>query len=177
MPPESDLHRTKFSSGDLPALKISGSAYKMIRGRSLHHGTCLVASPSLGFIGSILKSPARGFLKARGVDSVPSPVGNLVEFEPQTADVYERGRIRDHIEVIKTEIGLAFVDMYGLGRLHDRKWTPRSFIANLQNIDDLAVGIVDEEWMEIPEIAKGVEELQVCLEPGTGVYLLMFCLW
>ncbi|KAF4430185.1 putative lipoate-protein ligase A [Colletotrichum fructicola] len=49
--------------------KISGSAYKLTRLRSLHHGTCLLSSPNLPRIGSFLRSPAEPFIKARGVES------------------------------------------------------------------------------------------------------------
>ena len=59
------------------ALKISGSAYKLTRLRSLHHGTCLLNSPNLGNISKALFSPAKPFIKARGVDSVKSPVANV----------------------------------------------------------------------------------------------------
>ncbi|QSS63646.1 lipoyltransferase [Histoplasma capsulatum] len=59
------------------SLKISGSAYKLTRFRALHHGTCLIDSPNLGNITSFLRSPARPYLKAKGVDSVRSPVGNV----------------------------------------------------------------------------------------------------
>lgn len=58
-------------------LKVSGSAYKLTRLRSLHHGTCLLNSPNIGRIGSFLKSPAKPFIKARGVDSVSSPITNV----------------------------------------------------------------------------------------------------
>lgn len=57
-------------------LKVSGSAYKLTRLRSLHHGTCLLSSPNIDGIGSYLRSPARPFIKARGVESVSSPIGN-----------------------------------------------------------------------------------------------------
>lgn len=57
--------------------KISGSAYKLTRLRSLHHGTCLLQSPNLGTISGVLRSPAEGLIKARGVDSVRSPVRNV----------------------------------------------------------------------------------------------------
>lgn len=58
-------------------LKVSGSAYKLTRLRSLHHGTCLLCSPNIERIGSYLKSPAKSFIKARGVDSVSSPIANI----------------------------------------------------------------------------------------------------
>src|SRR5438034_4462653 len=58
-------------------LKISGSAYKLTRFRALHHGTCLVNSPNLNEINAFLRSPARPYIKAKGVESVRSPVGNV----------------------------------------------------------------------------------------------------
>ncbi|PKS06883.1 hypothetical protein jhhlp_006729, partial [Lomentospora prolificans] len=57
--------------------KVSGSAYKLTRLRSLHHGTCLLSSPNLGNISSYLRSPAEPFIKARGVESVRSKVRNV----------------------------------------------------------------------------------------------------
>ncbi|KAK3683373.1 hypothetical protein B0T22DRAFT_411341 [Podospora appendiculata] len=57
--------------------KVSGSAYKLTRQRSLHHGTCLLASPNLARISALLRSPAEPFVKARGVESVRSKVRNV----------------------------------------------------------------------------------------------------
>lgn len=57
--------------------KISGSAYKLTRLRSLHHGTCLLNSPNLADIGRLLRSPAEPFVKARGVESVRSRICNV----------------------------------------------------------------------------------------------------
>ncbi|KAJ4421290.1 hypothetical protein N0V82_003800 [Gnomoniopsis sp. IMI 355080] len=57
--------------------KISGSAYKLTRLRSLHHGTCLLSSPNLRDIGKLLRSPAEPYIKARGVDSVRSRIRNV----------------------------------------------------------------------------------------------------
>lgn len=57
--------------------KVSGSAYKLTRLRSLHHGTCLLRSSHLDVIGQLLKSPAKPYITARGVDSVPSPIRNV----------------------------------------------------------------------------------------------------
>ena len=58
-------------------VKVSGSAYKLTRGRALHHGTLLFSSPNLNSVGSYLRSPAKGFIDAKGVESVRSPIGNL----------------------------------------------------------------------------------------------------
>ncbi|KAK4248933.1 hypothetical protein C7999DRAFT_39922 [Corynascus novoguineensis] len=57
--------------------KVSGSAYKLTRTRSLHHGTCLLQSENLARVSPLLRSPAEGFIKARGVESVRSPIRNV----------------------------------------------------------------------------------------------------
>ncbi|KAL4930655.1 putative lipoate--protein ligase [Aspergillus undulatus] len=57
--------------------KISGSAFKLTRFRALHHGTCLLDSPNINDLGSFLRSPARDYIKAKGVESVRSPVANV----------------------------------------------------------------------------------------------------
>ncbi|KAL6864566.1 hypothetical protein J3F83DRAFT_761898 [Trichoderma novae-zelandiae] len=66
-----------LSNAEKATYKVSGSAYKLTRLRSLHHGTCLLRSPHLASISGLLRSPAHGYLDARGVDSVRSPVRNL----------------------------------------------------------------------------------------------------
>ncbi|KAF1991091.1 hypothetical protein K402DRAFT_409938 [Aulographum hederae CBS 113979] len=98
---EDDMHVTPFtrSEGDGQSegdggrpLKISGSAYKLTRHRALHHGTCLLSSPNLGVIPQYLHSPVRPYIKARGVDSVSSPVGNVGlannDFQTAVADEF-----------------------------------------------------------------------------------------
>jgi lipoate-protein ligase A len=57
--------------------KVSGSAYKLTRLRSLHHGTCLLSSPNIQNISQYLRSPAKPYIKARGVESVSSPITNV----------------------------------------------------------------------------------------------------
>lgn len=59
-----------------PTRKVSGSAYKVTRERSLHHGTCLLSSPNLRSITDYLRSPAKRFIKSRGVESVGSAISN-----------------------------------------------------------------------------------------------------
>ncbi|KAH0496145.1 hypothetical protein TgHK011_003524 [Trichoderma gracile] len=65
------------STEEKATYKVSGSAYKLTRLRSLHHGTCLLRSPNLSSISGLLRAPAQGYLDARGVDSVRSPVRNV----------------------------------------------------------------------------------------------------
>ena len=75
-----DLHRTAYTAKEDArgaSLKISGSAYKLVRGRALHHGTCLLSSPNLGAIPAYLRSPGKPYIRAKGVDSVSSPITNV----------------------------------------------------------------------------------------------------
>lgn len=109
--------------------KISGSAYKLTRLRSLHHGTCLLRSPHLGKISDMLRSPAEGLIKARGVDSVRSPVRNVEvgndEFEDAVVsefgkmygefDVYDEIHHDAALEVEKVQAGYT--------ELQSRDWT------------------------------------------------------
>jgi len=74
-----DIVMDRIGAGheDPRPLKVSGSAYKLTRLRSLHHGTCLLSSENLGIISQVLWSPSKRYIKARGVDSVRSPVANV----------------------------------------------------------------------------------------------------
>ena len=77
----SDTHATPYTiltDGGSRSLKVSGSAYKLTRNRALHHGTCLLSSPNLQIIPHYLHSPAKPYIQARGVESVSSPVGNIL---------------------------------------------------------------------------------------------------
>ncbi|TGZ84218.1 hypothetical protein EX30DRAFT_357774 [Ascodesmis nigricans] len=56
--------------------KVSGSAYKLTRLRSYHHGTMLLDT-DLRNVRTMLKSPIKDITRARGVASVPSPVENV----------------------------------------------------------------------------------------------------
>ena len=76
-----DTHLTPYTQKNIDAprpLKVSGSAYKLTRGRALHHATCLLSSPNLNVIPHYLHSPAKSFMTARGVESVSSPVANVL---------------------------------------------------------------------------------------------------
>ena len=60
-------------------VKVSGSAYKLVKGRALHHGTCLVGS-DLTTIGQYLKSPTRSYISAKGVESTRTKVDNVIDW-------------------------------------------------------------------------------------------------
>ena len=157
-PPASDMHRTNFLSTTKARptpLKISGSAFKMIRNRCLHHGTCLIASPNVPIIGRYLGSPARSFMKARGVESVRSAIGNV-----STNPLDKTGR-RSMRHSFQKGVMTAFTDMYGLQSV------PPFFSQQLHHLrvwsnSDCTLGSVGSEMMEVQEIAEGMEEMKVC---------------
>lgn len=125
----SDLHQTSFrqDDGSLKSLKVSGSAYKLTRGRALHHGTCLLTSPNLSNISRLLRSPAKDFIKAKGVASVNSPVTNI----GLSTELFEA--------IVRKE----FVRMYD--------------VKNLPNV------IVGDDALQHTAIARGNDELRVCI--------------
>ncbi|KAF7939600.1 hypothetical protein BELL_0443g00060 [Botrytis elliptica] len=71
------LKPTNVGTSGFKVYKVSGSAYKLTKERSLHHGTCLLNSPNIANIGKFLRSPAMRFITARGVESVSSSVANV----------------------------------------------------------------------------------------------------
>lgn len=109
--------------------KVSGSAYKLTRLRSLHHGTCLLRSPNLSSISELLRSPAQGYLDARGVDSVRSPVRNVDvdndefkdavvrEFESMYGEVHLRDEFDDDAALQVEEV------RKGYEELGSKSWT------------------------------------------------------
>ncbi|KAK2625369.1 hypothetical protein QTJ16_005738 [Diplocarpon rosae] len=89
-------------SGSKESFKVSGSAYKLTRLRSLHHGTCLLSSPNIHAISKYLNAPARPCIKARGVESVTSRITNVrkenIEFEQ--AVTAEFGNMYGHSDAV-----------------------------------------------------------------------------
>ena len=120
-------------SGTTRPFKISGSAYKLTRLRALHHGTCLLDSPNLGRMGQFLKSPAKQYITARGVDSVPSEVANVV---PTLSN-----------QLFMDAVIQQFYRLYGQEGeeilIHDGSEEQQKY-----------------SFAEIPEIMKGLEELK-----------------
>ena len=130
---------------DEGTFKISGSAYKLTRLRSLHHGTCLLRSPNLRNLSGMLHSPAEAFIKTRGVDSVRSPVRN-VEVDPaafEEAVVGEFGKMYGGFDVTET-VGSGALEIEsvrkGYEELKSRAWiygqTPRFTFCTVPYEDD-----------------------------------------
>ncbi|KAI9767488.1 MAG: Biotin/lipoate A/B protein ligase [Geoglossum umbratile] len=121
--------------------KISGSAYKLTRQRSLHHGTCLLSSPYLAAIPSYLRLLAKAYIKARGVESVSSPVANVGV------------RSREFERAVVAEFG----DMYGIG---GGVWEKISASKGICGGRGWVGGAIGEENLEVEEIARGAIELK-----------------
>lgn len=124
--------------------KVSGSAYKLTRLRALHHGTCLLASPHLARIGPLLRGPAAPYTRARGVESVRSPVRNV-------------GGVATSNAAFCAAVRAEFVAMYGPPDVDvDLKTTTGGIGVTGGEGDD-----VDDFGHE--EITKGYRELTVSL--------------
>lgn len=139
--------------GENEWLKVSGSAFKLTRGRALHHGTLLYSSPYLHRISDLLRSPGQGLIHAKGVESVRSKVGNLA----WTADPEERAVIGKQITAA---IVRQFWSMYGKpDELDLHKTEGKDGCSDSQEIR-LALPTSEEELEAQNQlIAQGVAEL------------------
>ena len=157
-PDAADMHRTIFhpNSRQNSPLKVSGSAYKMIRQRCLHHGTCLLASSNLPMISRYLRSPSQPFLKARGVESVRSSISNVIlETERSSQSHYNK---RFEKDVIK-----AFQKLYKI-KYQGNPHVVRSRHDGEVHVDadgEWVTSRVGDECNSIDEVREGVKELQV----------------
>ncbi|KAI5923723.1 hypothetical protein F4810DRAFT_190472 [Camillea tinctor] len=135
--PPADAGGERESGEASQPFKISGSAYKLTRSRSLHHGTCLLSSPHLPLLGRVLRSPAAPYILARGVESVRSPVRN--------AGV---GSLRAFEDAVVAEFGAMYrADQAGVK------------VQVLGGDGDGEEGVSEEAVRGIPEVRRGYEEL------------------
>lgn len=146
--------KTQNDINEPPARKISGSAFKLTRYRALHHGTCLLDSPNIHDLGRFLRSPACAYIKAKGVDSVRSPVGNV---STALADSFFS------MQGVTESVIEEFAQLYGIHS--DAVLRARRAHANEPEIyagDSWVTGTVgDAQGEQEPEIAKGIAELRV----------------
>ncbi|KAJ5774554.1 hypothetical protein N7457_009450 [Penicillium paradoxum] len=133
--------------------KVSGSAFKLTRHRALHHGTCLLDSPNIHDLGRYLRSSARGYIQAKGVESVRSPVGNV---SAALADSFfsMQGVIQSVIEQFAQLYEVHPDAVLRAQRAHANE--PEVFAG-----DSWVAGTVGEVQSEHePAIAKGIAELR-----------------
>ncbi|KAL4808515.1 hypothetical protein BDV18DRAFT_100844 [Aspergillus unguis] len=135
--------------------KISGSAFKLTRFRALHHGTCLLDSPNINDLGSFLRSPARDYIKAKGVESVRSPVANV---SASMEDAPAPFSIQDVVGSVMDE----FAKLYQTSpEAVGRAQRAHAVEPELHSGDNWVAGAVgDLEVDAVPEIKKGVDELR-----------------
>ncbi len=137
-----DVENEDSSENVTKPLKVSGSAYKLTTSRALHHGTCLLSS-NLDSVRNLLRSPARRYIKARGVPSVSSPVGNV----QVSREAFQEAVIRQ------------FADMHHLDSDVVVSTVGR---AGIETNGDCVSAVLDEKDVEdIPEIQEGIKELKV----------------
>lgn len=127
------------TSSEQDWVKMSGSAFKLTRGRALHHGTLLFSSPYLSRISELLKSHGCGHIQAKGVESVRSKVGNL----KWTPNIQEWKAIKD--DIIRHVVS-EFWKLYGKGSAPAGE-------------DLVKISIASEAREELSDIWSGAEEL------------------
>jgi lipoate-protein ligase A len=118
--------------------KVSGTAFKLTRGRALHHGTLLHSSPYIDSIGTFLRSPGKDYITAKGVESVRSPVTNLW-------NVTKHRRRRDMTTSIRKAI--------------ERMWAQKYAVESVVPPDAIQVAEGQPEDL-IPELMSGLQELR-----------------
>lgn len=143
-----DPYKTSYFSDSKTPLKVSGSAFKLTAKRSLHHGTCLLASENLGQISNFLHSPARPHMKAKGVESVRSPVGNVFSGPSQSLQ-----------ESLQAGIVREFESMYKIDRDLVALFSKHSQVMNIQIVGNCCYGHLNHG--AIAEIAAEVRKIKV----------------
>ena len=139
--------------------KISGSAFKITRDRALHHGTCLLDSPSIHEMGRYLRSPARAYIKAKGVESVPSPVANVswALSDPSFS-----------VRTVTDSVIGEFVRFYRVNRevlFRAEESAAHAEEPRLYAGENWVSGTVGcRDGLDEPEIRCGMRELQVCCQ-------------
>jgi lipoate-protein ligase A len=118
--------------------KVSGTAFKLTRGRALHHGTLLHSSPYVDSIGSFLRSPGKDYITAKGVESVRSPVTNLWHAP--------KARQRRLLS-------------YNVRRAIEHMWQGKYAVESSNSPDSIPVAHGQPEDL-IPELMAGIHELQ-----------------
>ncbi|EIT72843.1 lipoate-protein [Aspergillus oryzae 100-8] len=149
-----DRHDIVMSTGQPQPRKISGSAFKLTRHRALHHGTCLLDTPNINRLGSFLRSPARDYIKAKGVESVRSPVANV-------SSVFVDAMMPFSIERVMASIVEEFAQMYQVDADAVRR-AQRAHVLEpeLYAGDTWVAGAVGEsQGYGEPDIKKGIDEL------------------
>ena len=160
-----DMRNSLYRSDlpDKPSLKVSGSAYKLTRQRALHHGTCLLDSTRIRSISEMLRSPARPFLKARGVESVRSPVGNVLssstspESRLRTQGLFMSNVIDSFTELYRVQPAITHDMTNRVSTVDEGRQT---LLQQSPGSENWLAGLLDEGCHSVPEIETGIAELR-----------------
>ncbi len=166
-PEATDMHRTIFhpNSEERRPLKVSGSAYKLTRQRSLHHGTCLLASADLAGISQYLRSPSQSFIKARGVDSVRSPIANVCVDPGKSTETYSRDFQIEVIRVFQELYGIQRPPFVGSEKMHDGE-------VHRDGDGKCITSMIGERFNDADEIRDGMKELKVSRQNKEHIQVL-----
>ncbi|RDW60350.1 putative lipoate--protein ligase [Aspergillus mulundensis] len=150
-----DRHDIVISTLEDQPRKISGSAFKLTRFRALHHGTCLLDSPNISDLGSWLRSPARDYIKAKGVESVRSPVANVSSSMQDAPAGFS-------MQAVIASVMDEFAQVYQVSPDAVRQAQRAHAVEpELYAADSWVAGAVGElEADAVPEIKKGLDELR-----------------
>ncbi|CBF81314.1 hypothetical protein AN5732.2 [Aspergillus nidulans FGSC A4] len=150
-----ERHDIVMSESDGQPRKISGSAFKLTRFRGLHHGTCLLDSPNINELGSFLRSPAREYIRAKGVESVRSPVANV-------SSSMEDAPAGFSMQAVIASVMDEFAQLYNASPDAVRRAQRAHAVEpELYAGDNWVAGAVgDLEADAVPEIKKGMDELK-----------------
>ncbi|CAN3376455.1 hypothetical protein DIURU_000117 [Diutina rugosa] len=134
-------------------LKVSGSAYKISKGRSYHHGTMLLNSNLEVLRGVLARDPSLGIIETQSIDSVKSPVTNthvdrerfidevIIEFERHFGS---EAKVDDEMQSAIDQN-----DMMGLGDFYE---------ANSKHCDTITISKATDIPPEVLEIAKKLKD-------------------
>lgn len=161
-----DMHSSGFETSDpsRPPLKISGSAFKLVKGRGLHHGTCLLDCDRLDSISKYLRSPGRGNISALGVESVRSPVGNAFgqlyfEQRTHTHQAFQFELLKEFQKLWNIDPSILKVQNQIMPELLGQSET--ADFAQSDRDHDWVVGVLNDDFRKIEEIQSGMDELRV----------------
>ena len=170
----SNMFETIYSESrsDRRSFKVSGSAFKITRGRSLHHGTCLLSSPYVDQISGFLKSPARDIIKSFGTESVRSLVGNVMTPRQARSAQAKTKRlvtdiIREFSNLYRIQIQDCILPLTKILNLEETQSENREAIPHIDQTPKrspawVAAQVGEKEVLEsLPELAEDMQVLRV----------------
>ena len=129
--------------------KVSGSAYRLIRNRALHHISCLVDCPNISKIPKLLKARSSSFIQARGTDSVSSKILNIYP-----------GSGLSGVQNVVRKVVAAFAQENGLEHKFDHDFVGLGKESFLQTFSNGVYGYLGSDIAEHPEVKQFIDTLK-----------------